>query len=72
MCAVIKDIQNIYHGEEKVWITGFSSSTHIAYMFLFTHPELLKGAVINSGVYLGRGVDESHLPLLNSPGAGLD
>ena len=67
ICAVIKDIQKIYRGEEKVWITGFSSSTHIAYMFLFAHPELLKGAVINSGVYLGRGVDEDHIPLLNSP-----
>ena len=67
VCAVIRDIQKIYHGEEKVWITGFSSSTHIAYMFLFAHPELLKGAVINSGVYLGRGVDEDHIPLLNSP-----
>jgi predicted esterase len=67
VCAVIRDIQKIYHGEEKVWITGFSSSTHIAYMFLFTHPELLKGAVINSGVYLGRGVDEYHIPLLKSP-----
>jgi hypothetical protein len=50
-----------------VWITGFSSSTHIAYMFLFAHPELLKGAVVNSGVYLGRGVDEDHIPLRNSP-----
>jgi predicted esterase len=67
VCAVIRDIQKIYHGEDKVWITGFSSSTHIAYMFLFAHPELLKGAVINSGVYLGRGVDENHIPLLNSP-----
>jgi len=36
-------------------------------MFLFAHPELLKGAIINSGVYLGRGVDEAHIPFLNSP-----
>jgi len=65
--AVIRDVQRLYRGEEKVYITGFSSSTHIAYLFLFTHPELLKGAVINSGVYLGRGVDEDQLPLPNSP-----
>jgi hypothetical protein len=51
----------------KFYIAGFSASTHIAYMFLFAHPELLKGVVINSGVYLGRGVDEDHIPLLNSP-----
>jgi predicted esterase len=67
VCAVIRDVQRLYHGEDKVYITGFSSSTHIAYLFLFTHPELLKGTVINSGVYLGRGVDEDHIPLLNSP-----
>jgi predicted esterase len=67
VCAVIRDVQKLYRGEENVWITGFSSSTHIAYMFLFAHPELLKGAVINSGVYLSRGVDENHIPLLNSP-----
>jgi hypothetical protein len=65
--AVIKDVQQLYRGEDKVFITGFSSSTHVAYLFLFTHPELLKGVVINSGVYLGRGVDENHLPLVKSP-----
>lgn len=65
--AVIKDVKSRYHAEDKFYITGFSASTHIAYMFLFSHPELLKGVVVNSGVYLGRGVDESHIPLLNSP-----
>lgn len=65
--AVLKDVRKLYRGEERVYITGFSSSTHIAYLFLFTHPELLKGAFINSGVYLGRGVDKDHLPLRNSP-----
>jgi len=65
--AVVKDVQNFHRGEAKFYITGFSSSTHVAYMFLFTHPELLKGVIINSGVYLGRGVDENHLPLVNSP-----
>jgi len=65
--AVIRDVKALYHGEDKFYITGFSASTHVAYMFLFAHPELLKGVVINSGVYLGRGVDESHIPLMNSP-----
>ena len=65
--AILKDVQKLHHGEEKVYITGFSSSTHIAYLFLFAHPELLKGVIINSGVYLGRGVDEDHIPLMNSP-----
>ncbi len=65
--AILQDVQKLYRGEDKVYITGFSSSTHVAYMFLFTHPELLKGVIINSGVYLGRGVDEDHIPFLNSP-----
>lgn len=65
--AVLKDVQKRYHGEDRVYITGFSSSTHIAYLFLFTHPELLKGVMINSGGYAGRGVDEERIPLLNSP-----
>jgi len=65
--AIIKDVQKTYHGDDKVYITGFSSSTHIAYMFLFAHPELLRGVVINSGGYLGRGVDESHIPFRHSP-----
>lgn len=64
--AILKDVRRLYRGEEKVYITGFSSSTHVAYLFLFNHPELLKGVMINSGVYLGRGVDEAHLPLVNS------
>ena len=64
--AVIEDVQKLYQGDDRVYLTGFSSSTHIAYLFLFAHPELLKGVVINSGVYLGRGVDESHIPLVNS------
>lgn len=65
--AVLKDVQKLYGGEDKVYITGFSSSTHVAYLFLFTHPELLKGFIINSGGYAGRGVDEDHIPFLNSP-----
>ena len=65
--AIINDVQKKYHGEDKIYIAGFSSSTHIAYLFLFAHPELLRGAVINSGVYLGRGVDEGHIPFVNSP-----
>jgi predicted esterase len=65
--AVIQDVQRLYGGEDRVYITGFSASTHIVYLFLFTHPELLKGAFINSGVYRGRGVDESNLPLVDSP-----
>ena len=65
--AILRDVQRLYRGEDKVYITGFSSSTHIAYMFLFAHPELLKGVIINSGVYLERGVDEDHIPFLNSP-----
>jgi predicted esterase len=64
--AILTDVRRLYRGEEKVCITGFSSSTHVAYLFLFNHPELLKGVMINSGVYLGRGVDEAHLPLPNS------
>lgn len=65
--AILKDVQQRYRSEDRVYITGFSSSTNIAYLFLFTHPELLKGVMINSGVYAGRGVDQEHIPLLNSP-----
>lgn len=65
--AVLKDIRKLYHGEEMVYIAGFSSSTHVAYLMLMNHPELLKGVVINSGGFAGRGVDEAHLPLVNSP-----
>jgi predicted esterase len=65
--AIIKDLQSLYRGEDKVYLTGFSSSTHIACMFLFAHPELLKAVIVNSGGYAGRGVDESNIPFLNSP-----
>jgi predicted esterase len=65
--AILRDVQQLHHGDARVYITGFSSSTHIAYMFLFTHPELLRGVVINSGVYLERGVDTDRLPFLNQP-----
>ena len=65
--AIISDVQKTYHGDGKIYIAGFSSSTHIAYMLLFAHPELLKGAMINSGTYAGRGVDEDHIPFMKSP-----
>ena len=39
----------------------------MAYLLLFTHPELLKGVIVNSGVYLGRGVDKDNIPYRNSP-----
>lgn len=65
--AVLKDVQKLYGGQDEVYITGFSSSTHVAYLFLFAHPELLKGVIINSGGYAGRGVAEDHIPFLNSP-----
>jgi hypothetical protein len=67
ICAVLQDVRKLYRGEERVYLTGFSASTHVAYLLLFNHPELLKGVMINSGVYLGRGVDEHHIPYLNSP-----
>jgi len=30
--------------EDMVYTAGFSSSIHVAYMMLFTHPELLKAS----------------------------
>jgi hypothetical protein len=65
--AVMRDVRELYHAEARFYIAGFSASTHIAYMFLFAHPEVLKGVVINSGMYVGRGVDEDRIPLRNSP-----
>jgi hypothetical protein len=65
--AVMRDVRERYHSQAQFYIAGFSASTHVAYMFLFAHPEVLKGVVINSGVYLGRGVDEDRIPLVNSP-----
>ncbi|GEP44302.1 hypothetical protein [Brevifollis gellanilyticus] len=65
--AIIQDVQRLYGGEDRVHIVGFSASTHVAYLFLFNHPELLKSVFINSGGYQGRGVDADHIPLLHSP-----
>ena len=66
ICAVLKDVQSRYRGEARVYFTGFSSSTNVAYLFLFNHPELLKGVMINSGMFVWRGVDRDEIPLLHS------
>ncbi|MHC4840960.1 MAG: prolyl oligopeptidase family serine peptidase [Planctomycetota bacterium] len=51
--AIIKDLQEIYHGQDKVCITGFSGGGIATWMMVFKHPELLHCAAPGSGNFAG-------------------
>jgi poly(3-hydroxybutyrate) depolymerase len=51
---VIKDVHDLYQGEEKVFLTGFEAGAHLVWAMTFQHPELLWAAVPVAGNYRNR------------------
>jgi predicted esterase len=68
--AIAREVQQEYHGEQHFFLTGFSAGGHVTWQIIFGHPELLAGAVLSSGNFVGRGIaaisqapERVHLPI---------
>ena len=73
--AIVKEVQEKYRGEPKFFLTGFSAGGHVAWQIIFSHPELLAGAVLAAGNYIGRGIttisrapERTRLPIIEFQG----
>ncbi|MCA8916124.1 MAG: hypothetical protein KDB90_11990 [Planctomycetes bacterium] len=53
LCAVIKDLQELYNAQEKVCITGFSGGGILTWHMVFAHPDMLVAAVPACGNFAG-------------------
>lgn len=59
IAAIASDVQRLYHGEEKFFLTGWEAGGHTVWALTFRHPEWLRGVAPVSTNYLGRWLDES-------------
>lgn len=58
---IVRDVQEQYHGESKITITGFEAGAHLVWAIVFHHPEMLVAAIPVAGNYIGRCVEESQI-----------
>ncbi len=56
LAQVLADVQRLYQGRERAYLTGFEAGTHLLWAFTFQHPELLAGVAPVAGNYRGRCV----------------
>ncbi|HTH57980.1 MAG TPA: hypothetical protein VL728_18160 [Cyclobacteriaceae bacterium] len=56
--AIVKEVAEKYHGESKVFITGFEAGAHSLWSIVFHHPDLLKAAAPVAGNFLNRCVEQ--------------
>jgi poly(3-hydroxybutyrate) depolymerase len=54
--AIVKEVRAENHGQPKFFLTGFSAGGHLVWQLIFSHPELLAGAVPAAANYRGRGI----------------
>ena len=54
--AVLREIVRDYGGEEKPYVTGFSSGGHLGWTFVFTRPDAFRAAAMASPNFAWRGV----------------
>jgi len=52
--AIIKELQEEYDAESRIYITGFSGGGKATYMMVFKHPDLLNGAAPACGNFSSR------------------
>jgi hypothetical protein len=60
--AIMQDVVKQYGGEDKYFIAGLEAAGHTIWGILFNHPEVVRGAALVCPNYLGRWVDEEHIP----------
>jgi poly(3-hydroxybutyrate) depolymerase len=54
IAAVMADVQRLYGGEERYFLTGWEAGGHTLWAMLFQHPERLRAVAPVSTNYLGR------------------
>lgn len=59
IAAVVHDVQKLYGGEDKYFLTGWEAGGHTVWAMLFRHPEVMKAAAPVSPNYRGRWLDGS-------------
>lgn len=56
--AIAGELRKDVGAEEKFFVTGFSAGGHVTYQLVFSHPELIAGAVPAAANFRFRGIDE--------------
>ena len=54
--AVLRDVAGQYRGEDRAYLTGFSSGGHLGWALVLTRPEAFRAAVMVSPNFAWRGV----------------
>jgi len=54
--AVVREVAATYSGQEKFFLTGFSSGGHLAWSLILNNPEKLVGASLACAAFSNRGV----------------
>jgi dienelactone hydrolase len=54
--AIVGELQTEFSAQHRFFITGFSAGGHATWLMVFLHPDLLAGAVSNSGNFIGRSL----------------
>lgn len=66
LTAVLSEVRQKFHGDERCYITGFEAGTHLLWVYTFTHPQQLSGVAAVAGNYIRRCVDETIKPIPSS------
>ena len=53
---IMLDVQKEFHGEDKIFITGFEAGAHDLWSIVFNHPDYLRAAAPVAGNFRGRCV----------------
>ena len=58
IAAAVADVNRLYGGEEKYFLTGWEAGGHTVWAMLFQHPDALRAAAPVSPNFRGRWIDE--------------
>ena len=56
LAQVLADVQRLFQGRERCYLTGFEAGTHLLWSYTFQHPEQLAAVAPVAGNYRGRCV----------------
>ena len=59
LTAVLNDVRQRFHTDDKVFMTGWEAGGHVVLAQLLNHPERLRGVAVATPNYAGRCVDDS-------------
>jgi len=62
LVQVLADVQRLYQGRERCYLTGFEAGTHLLWAYTFQHPEQLAAVAPVAGNYRGRCVTTEIFP----------